>query len=75
MGVFWRKVRWLWLLVVLLVACGGAGSESTAPVAAPEQAEPAGSEAVAPAEEVAAPEEVVAPSGAKPQFIEFYADW
>jgi hypothetical protein len=73
----WQRFSWLvlFLLSALLVACGGRSSE---PAAGPEAAEPGQAEESggeveqAPAE--AAPADAV-PVAARPQFIEFYADW
>jgi hypothetical protein len=73
----WQRLTWLFLLLLSawVVACSGQSSEPAAgPAAAePGQAEESGGEAEqAPAE--AAPADAV-PVAARPQFVEFYADW
>jgi hypothetical protein len=73
----WQRFGWLFsfLFLSLIVACGGQSSEPAAgpEAAGPGQAEESGGEAEqAPAE--AAPADAV-PVAARPQFVEFYADW
>lgn len=70
--------RFMWLFLLLLsawvIACGGRSSE---PAAAPEAAGPGEAGESAPAEQApteVAPAEAV-PVAARPQFVEFYADW
>jgi hypothetical protein len=83
---YWSKVTWLILGLVplLLIACGGG---STAPASAPAADEPVVStvapvveeptvEAMDVVEEVEAEmDDEILPVSAKPQLIEFYADW
>ena len=80
-------IIWLILLAWLLAACGGnaappAVEETPEPVQdAPIEAPPAQPDtAVAPAASTTAAESETAeteiiPAAAKPQFVEFYADW
>lgn len=59
-------------LMLFLVACGGSNANNVEAPQQVEEAAPANVEAV-PADE--ATEAEVMPVAARPQFIEFYADW
>lgn len=69
----WAKLAWLFLGLVplLVVACGGSSSTATTPV--PE--EPALATAVPVLDEVETEGEMGETVTAKPQLIEFYAEW
>ena len=83
---YWSKITWLILgrVPLLLIECGGG---STAPASAPAADEPViptaepvveepTIEAMDVVEEVEAEmEDEILPVSAKPQLIEFYADW
>lgn len=64
------------LLLFFLVACSGA-QDTAVPVTAPEQVEESQQPEQVPQEPVeeTTTEEELLPVAAKPQFIEFYADW
>jgi hypothetical protein len=69
----WAKVAWLFLGLapLLLAACGGNSSTATTP--APK--EPVLATAVPVLDEVETEGEMGETVSAKPQLIEFYADW
>lgn len=85
---YWSKVTWLILGLVplLLIACGGSAAP-TVPASAPATDEPVIPTAEPVAEEPTAEvmdvveeaeaevEDEILPVSAKPQLIEFYADW
>ena len=83
---YWSKLTWLLLGLVplLLIACGGGATAPTAPASAADEPvspaadlvlEEATMEPEAVEEVEAGMDDEIVPVSAKPQLIEFYADW